>query len=53
MYLIQFRLQFFYEYSLFIQEIVIIKATQLLGGFESMLSGNFFCLKNDTNNDKL
>ena len=29
MYLIQFRLQFFYEYSLYIQEIVIIKATRL------------------------
>ena len=29
MYLLQFRLQFFYEYSLFIQEIVIIKATRL------------------------
>ena len=29
MYWIQFRLQFFYWYSLFIQEIVIIKATRL------------------------
>ena len=29
MYLIQFRLQFFYEYSLYIQEIVIINATRL------------------------
>ena len=29
MYLIQFRLQFFYEYLLYIQKIVIIKATRL------------------------
>ena len=37
MYLIQFRLQFFYYYSLLIQEIVIIKATRLqaLGGGQS------------------
>ena len=32
MYLIQFCLQFFYEYSLYIQEIVIIKATRLQAG---------------------
>ena len=32
----------FYLYSHFIQEIVIIKATRLLGGFESKLPGNFF-----------
>ena len=65
-YLIQFRLRFFYQYSFFIQEIVIIKATPL---FESMLPGILFscdrnlvsfgdvllrfCLKNDQNNDKL
>ena len=55
---------FFYQYSLFIPKIVIIKA-----GLESMLPGIFFlcdrnlmsfgdillrvCFKNDKNNDKL
>ena len=45
MYLIQFRLQFFLLIFTFIHEIVIIKATRLLGGFASMLHGNFFSLK--------
>ena len=53
---------------IFIQEIKIIKVTQLLGGFENILPKIFvrdcnlvsfedvslrFCLKNDRNNDKL
>ena len=43
--LIQFRLQFFLLIFTFIHEIVIIKATRSLGGFESMLSGKFLALK--------